>query len=99
MNGVGEDEVTITSGLHAQAERTNKQTNRQGREGYMYIVTSGLHAQAERTKRQTEERGLQTVEASTKIQRQVMLLTHGGARLATEGVPCRRGKAAWLPIA
>ena len=33
-NGVGEDEVTITSGLHAQAERTNKQTNRsQGREG------------------------------------------------------------------
>ena len=27
-NGVGEDKVTVTSGLHAQAERTNKQTNR-----------------------------------------------------------------------
>ena len=44
INGVGEDEVTVTSGLHAQAERTNKQR----REGY--IVTSGLHAQAERTR-------------------------------------------------
>ena len=27
--GVGEDEVTVTSGLRAQAERTNKQTNKQ----------------------------------------------------------------------
>ena len=26
---MGEDEVTVTSGLHAQAERTNKQTNKQ----------------------------------------------------------------------
>ena len=26
INGVGEDEVTVTSGLHAQAERTKKQT-------------------------------------------------------------------------
>ena len=25
INGVGEDEVTVTSGLHAQAERTKKQ--------------------------------------------------------------------------
>ena len=71
INGEGEDEVTVTSGLHAQAERTN---------------------------RQTEERGLHPVEVSTKIQSQVMF-THGVARLATEGVPCRRGKAAWLPIA
>ena len=30
MNGVGEDEVTVTSGLHAQAERTNKQTEERG---------------------------------------------------------------------
>ena len=28
MVGLLEDEVTVTSGLHAQAERTNKQTNR-----------------------------------------------------------------------
>ena len=27
-NGVGEDEVTVTSGLHAQAERTKKQRNK-----------------------------------------------------------------------
>ena len=27
-NGVGEDEVTVTSGLHAQVERTKKQTER-----------------------------------------------------------------------
>ena len=26
INGVGEDEVSVTSGLHAQAERTNRQT-------------------------------------------------------------------------
>ena len=30
INGVGEDEVTVTSGLHAQAERTNKQTGGRG---------------------------------------------------------------------
>ena len=40
IKGVGEDEVTVTSGLHAQAERTNKQR----REVYirmvmMFIVT------------------------------------------------------------
>ena len=63
INRVGEDEVTVTSGQHAQAERTNKQT---------------------------EERGLHPVEASTKIRSQVMLLTH--ARLATEGVLCRKLK-------
>ena len=28
ISGVGEDEVTVAWGLHAQAERTNKQTNR-----------------------------------------------------------------------
>ena len=27
-NGVGEDELTVTSGLHAQAERTKKQAKR-----------------------------------------------------------------------
>ena len=27
-NGVGEDEVTVTSGLHAQAEETKKQRNK-----------------------------------------------------------------------
>ena len=27
-NGVGADEVTVTSGVHAQAERTKKQTER-----------------------------------------------------------------------
>ena len=27
-NGLGEDEVTATSGLHAQADRTKKQTER-----------------------------------------------------------------------
>ena len=27
-NGVGEDELTVTSGLHAQAERTKKQRNK-----------------------------------------------------------------------
>ena len=30
INGVGEDEVTVNSGLHAQAERTNKQTEERG---------------------------------------------------------------------
>ena len=30
INGVGEDEVTVTSGLHAQAERTKKQRNKRG---------------------------------------------------------------------
>ena len=30
INGVGEDEVTVTSGLHAQAERTNKQIEERG---------------------------------------------------------------------
>ena len=47
INGVGEDEVTITSGLHAQAERTNKQ----GREGY--IVTESV--QKEQTDKQKRE--------------------------------------------
>ena len=65
INGVGEDEVTVTSGLHAQPERTNKPTEESG---LPYIVTSGLHAPAERTNRQTEERGQLPVEASTKIQ-------------------------------
>ena len=74
INGVGEDEVTVTSGLHAQPERTNKPTEESG---LPYIVTSGLHAPAERTNRQTEERGLHPVEASTKIRSQMMLLTHG----------------------
>ena len=31
IDGVGEDEATVTSGLHAQAERTNKQR----RDGYI----------------------------------------------------------------
>ena len=31
INGVGEDEVTVTPGLHAQAERTKKQTERRAR--------------------------------------------------------------------
>ena len=61
--GVGEDEVTVTLGLHAQAERTNKQT---------------------------DERGLHPVEVQTKVRSQVMLLTDGGARLATEGRLCRK---------
>ena len=30
IDGVGEDEVTETSGLHAQAERTNRQTEERG---------------------------------------------------------------------
>ena len=30
INGVGEDEVTVTSWLHAQAERANKQTEKRG---------------------------------------------------------------------
>ena len=30
INGVGGDEVTVTSGLHAQAGRTNKQTDQRG---------------------------------------------------------------------
>ena len=34
IKGVGEDEVTVTSGLHAQAERTNKQR----REVYIRMV-------------------------------------------------------------
>ena len=62
-NGVGEDEVTVISGPHAQAERTNKQT---------------------------DERGLHPVEVQTKVRSQVMLLTDGGARLATEGRLCRK---------
>ena len=30
IDEVGEDEVTVTSGLHTQAERTNKQTEERG---------------------------------------------------------------------
>ena len=30
INGVGEDEVTVTSGLHARTERTNKQVEERG---------------------------------------------------------------------
>ena len=30
INGVGEDKVAVTSGLHAQAERTDKQTEERG---------------------------------------------------------------------
>ena len=51
INGVGEDEVTVTSG-HTRKQK--EQANQQRRKGY--IVTSGLHTQAARTKKeQTEE--------------------------------------------
>ena len=39
IDGVGEDEVTVTSGLHAQAERTKKQN----REGHMPEVDDDVY--------------------------------------------------------
>ena len=53
-NGVGEDELTVTSGLHAQAERTKKQRNKTENRTEV-TVTSKLHAQVERAKKQKRE--------------------------------------------
>ena len=43
----GEDGVTVTSGLHAEAERINKQRGERGLVQGSYIVTSRLNAHAD----------------------------------------------------
>ena len=58
---MGKDEVTVTSGLHAQGMVCH---------GGASDRTSGLHAQAERTKKQrnkTEKRKPHPLEAQTKV--------------------------------
>ena len=83
MNGVGEDEVTVTSGLHAQAERTNKQTEERGlHRNFGAIRTIRKNRQTNRTERATGGGGLD--------RSPVMLFTHEAARLATQGVLCRK---------
>ena len=76
-NGVGEDEVTVTSGLHAQKDKER------------WRLTEGQRNQERKERRAIHIRRRLRHRSGRRVCNRVMLLNHRGAPFEAEGVLCR----------